>query len=86
MTIAIQSEESLLEMKLDELIYKDDLNDSFEVIQMNLDNQTIDSYENRYLTKDGRLISIIWKFTKGDEDGLSYFLVFKLKIHIGVFV
>lgn len=69
------SEEELLKMKLEDLIYKDDLKDSFEVIKMNLNNQTIDRHENRYLTKDGKIISIEWKFTKGDEDGLSYELL-----------
>ena len=66
------SEETLLNMKLEDLIYKDDLKNSFEVIKMNLNNQTVDTHENRYLTKDGKIISIVWKFTKGDEDGLSY--------------
>jgi len=66
------SEEELLKIKLEDLIYKDDLKDSFEVIKMNLNKQTVDRHENRYLTKDGKIISIEWKFTKGDEDGLSY--------------
>jgi len=66
------SEETLLNMKLEDLIYKNDLKNSFEVIKMNLNNQTVDTHENRYLTKDGKIISIVWKFTKGDEDGLSY--------------
>lgn len=66
------TEEELLQMNINSLIYKDDLSQSLELIKINLNQQKIDSYTNRNVTKSGKIVIIKWIFTKGDEDGISY--------------
>jgi len=65
------TEEELSQMSIN-LIYKDDLSQSLELIKINLNQQKIDSYTNRNVTKSGKIVIIKWIFTKGDEDGISY--------------
>jgi PAS domain S-box-containing protein len=63
--------DEICSMELDQLIYKPDVEGSIEAANMNVNEQKLDEYTNRYITKSGKIIKLRWSFTKGDENGLS---------------
>lgn len=65
------SNEEICDMDFEQLVYHPDVEGSIEAATMNIDEQKLDEYTNRYVTKSGKIIKLRWSFTKGDENGLS---------------
>jgi PAS domain S-box-containing protein len=69
------SEKEILSKKINELIYHKDIEDTIKVVKDRLSNkitaEDVNGYTNRYISKNGKIISIAWTSTES-YDGLVY--------------
>lgn len=72
-TLLGYTEAELLTMSIDALIHADDLDESLDRMQRFITGEVNSLYfENRYISKTGKVLHLGWTVTKGLEEGLLF--------------